>query len=126
MSKLKPLYLEDTVAGPKAGTFLANISDLPEHGGKDIVFRDGTHQTNIFIQLHKGTVHIYENRCPHAGTPLNMIGDKFLNITKDRLICRTHGALFEIQNGNCVAGPCKGQGLRPVAFDVKDGAIFSA
>jgi len=126
MSGEPPLYLEDTMAGPPAGTLIAKLEDLPKHGGKDILFKDGSYQTNIFVQHCEQGVFVYENRCPHAGTPLNMFGDKFLNMDQTHLICRTHGALFEITNGKCIAGPCKGQTLRPVAIEIRDGGIYSA
>lgn len=126
MAPVSPLYLKDTMAGPPAGTLIVKLDNLPAHGGKDILFKDGAFQTNIFIQKTQEGVFVYENRCPHAGTPLNMIGDRFLNIDKTHLICRTHGALFNIGDGQCIAGPCKGQSLRAVAFEVRDGAIYSA
>lgn len=125
MQKPAPLFLDDTVAGPKAGTLLAKINDLPKHGGKDLLFKDGDHQTNIFIQKRGDTIQVFENRCPHAGTPLNMFGDKFMDLAGNHIICRTHGALFDVLSGKCVAGPCKGDYLRPIAFEVNGGGIFS-
>lgn len=125
MQKPCPLQLEDLPGGPPAGTLIARLEELPDHGGKDVLFRDGDFQVNIFVQRQDNSVHVYENRCPHAGTPLNMFGDKFLNITKDSLICRTHGALFDIASGLCTAGPCRGRYLRPVDFEVRDGALYS-
>lgn len=111
--------------GPPEGTFIVRIEDLPVHGGKDVLFRDGLLQVKIFVQKHKGEVFVYENRCPHAGTPLNMFNDRFLNVTNKALICRTHGALFDIHNGLCTRGPCRGEHLRPIAFEIRDGALYT-
>ena len=119
------LRLEALEGGPKAGTFIAQLDDLPGHGGKDVLFGQDQHRINIFIQRWQGDVYVYENRCPHAHTPLNMMNDRFLNLNKSALICRTHGALFNVQSGECTGGPCKGQYLREVAFEVKDGAVYS-
>jgi len=33
--------------------------------------------------------------------------------------CATHGALFRIRDGYCVAGPCAGQGLIPLEVKVE-------
>jgi len=126
MPRPKPLYLHETPAGPDAGTLLAKIDDLPAHGGKDILFKNGDHQVNIFIQKSGDAVNVFENKCPHASTPLNMFGDKFLSLDSASIICRTHGALFDKNSGKCTGGPCKGDYLRPVAFEVRDGTIYSA
>lgn len=120
-----PLALEDTAVGIPSGTLLVKLDDLPEHGGKDIVFREGTHRLQLLVQRFDGQFHVYENRCPHAGTPLNLFGDRFLDTTDKRLICRTHGALFDPLTGLCVRGPCKGDHLRAVAFEVRDGGLYS-
>ncbi|SDD23125.1 Rieske (2Fe-2S) protein [Kordiimonas lacus] len=125
MTPPAPLHLEDTAAGPPAGSLLVRLADLPDHGGKDIIFTDGPHLLQLLVQRHGGEIYVYENRCPHAGTPLNLFNDRFLDISGKRLICRTHGALFDPQSGLCVRGPCKGDHLRPVAFEVRDGGIYS-
>lgn len=119
------LQLEDIPGGPPAGTLIARLDALPAHGGKDVLYRNGDFQVNIFVQRQGESVFVYENRCPHAGTPLNMFGDKFLNMSKDSLICRTHGALFDISSGLCTAGPCRGRYLRPVDFEIRDGALYT-
>ncbi len=125
MLKPTPLELEDVPAGPPAGTLLARLEDLPAHGGKELVFKDGTLVLRLLVQRFGSGAVVYENRCPHAGTPLNMFDDKFVDITGRRLLCRTHGALFEIEDGRCVRGPCKGDHLRAVAIEIRDGAIYS-
>ncbi|WP_262692616.1 Rieske (2Fe-2S) protein [Kordiimonas aestuarii] len=121
-----PLDLEDVPAGPPSGTLLARLDDLPHHGGKELVFRDGHMVLRLLVQRHGAGAVVYENRCPHAGTPLNMFDDKFIDITGGRLLCRTHGALFDIASGRCVRGPCKGDHLRAVNIDIRDDAIYSA
>jgi len=119
------LYLSDTDAGPPPGTLLLNIKDIPKHGGKDIQFKRGDHQINIFVQKNGERYHVFENSCPHAGTPLNMFGDKFLNVDGNFILCRTHGALFDKSSGKCIGGPCKGDYLNPVAFEVREGGLYS-
>lgn len=121
----RPLCLDDLPAGPPAGTLIARLDDLPDHGGKDVIFTEGTARLQVIVQRLDDDVVVFENRCPHAGTPLNMFNDKFLDITGKRLICRTHGALFDPGNGKCVRGPCKGQYLRTVAVEIRDGAVYS-
>ena len=57
------------------------------------------------------------NICPHAGRRLDWAPGKFL-VDKGRLVCAAHGAAFELEHGECVAGPCKGASLVPVAVAV--------
>ena len=38
----------------------------------------------------------------------------------------SHGALFEKRTGYCVAGPCAGRALTPVALEIRDGYVVLA
>ena len=59
-------------------------------------------------------VFAYVNSCPHVGTPLDMWPGRFLTKDGDYILCATHGALFRIEDGHCIAGPCAGQALKAV------------
>ena len=126
MAAPPPLHLEDTMVGPEPGTPLATLEDLRKNGAKDITFRSGDHQVRIFLIVHGDEILAYENRCPHAGTPLNLYGPDFFNQSGKLLLCRTHGALFEPRDGLCRRGPCKGQYLRRIAIDIDGNSIVSA
>ena len=60
----------------------------------------------------------YENRCPHRGTPLDWVPDHFLDREGHFIVCATHGARFEIEDGRCVAGPCAGDRLRQLTIEL--------
>lgn len=62
----------------------------------------------------QGTVYLYRNRCPHRGIPLNWQPDQFLDSSASLITCARHGALFLIESGECVAGPCEGDALEPL------------
>ncbi|MDY7563376.1 Rieske (2Fe-2S) protein [Pseudomonas sp. 10B1] len=62
----------------------------------------------------EGQVFVYHNRCPHRGVPLEWQADQFLDPSASLIQCATHGALFLIESGECVAGPCAGQSLRAI------------
>jgi len=68
----------------------------------------------------------YVNRCPHAGHPLNLLPERFLTPDGALLLCSSHGALFEKLTGYCVAGPCAGRSLTPVALSVRSGFVLIA
>ena len=42
------------------------------------------------------------------------------------IVCSWHGALFEPETGDCLAGPCVGRGLTPWPLGVVDGTIVTA
>jgi nitrite reductase/ring-hydroxylating ferredoxin subunit len=58
-----------------------------------------------------GVAYVYINRCPHRGIPLEWQPDQFLDQSASLIQCATHGALFLIESGECIAGPCAGQNL---------------
>lgn len=60
----------------------------------------------------------YVNACAHQGTWLNIGGGEFFNTDGTRLRCGRHGALFDIESGVCVEGPCKDKSLEPIALAV--------
>jgi nitrite reductase/ring-hydroxylating ferredoxin subunit len=58
-------------------------------------------------------VYGYVNRCTHAGSPLDWTPDRFMSADGRHLQCATHGALFRVEDGICLRGPCNGAGLTP-------------
>lgn len=58
----------------------------------------------------------YRNVCPHVPIPLDRGGEPLLT-EEGFLACRNHGALFAVEDGFCVAGPCAGESLEPVAVE---------
>jgi len=65
----------------------------------------------------------YVNTCPHEGLWLNIGTGDFFNPERTFLNCGRHGANFQIDTGLCVAGPCKGKSLVPIALAVIDGEV---
>ena len=74
----------------------------------------------LVMAIRQGdTVFAYVNSCPHVGTPLDMWPGRFLTRDGEYILCATHGALFRIEDGHCVAGPCVGRGLTPIEARVE-------
>jgi nitrite reductase/ring-hydroxylating ferredoxin subunit len=55
---------------------------------------------------------------------LDWIEGQFLNLEGTRIMCATHGAEFQIKDGLCVRGPCRGDVLTKVACTIEDGVII--
>ena len=58
-----------------------------------------------------GIAYFYINRCPHRGVALEWQPGQFLDDSASLIQCVTHGALFLIETGECIAGPCAGKSL---------------
>ena len=98
-------------------------SDALADGGPGVRFELATHSTGFAVR-HCGAVRAYVNRCPHAGTELDWQPGEFFEESGLYLMCSTHGALFEPGNGFCVAGPCRGASLEPLAIRERDGQVI--
>jgi nitrite reductase/ring-hydroxylating ferredoxin subunit len=108
------------------GERLICASAALEDGGNGVRFRmrPGDEYENAFAVRWCGKVVGYVNRCPHAGTELDWLPGEFFEETGLYLACSTHGALFEPGSGRCVAGPCRGALLEPLAVRERDGQVF--
>ncbi len=107
---------------PEPGTILCRMEDVPA-GGKGFEFGEDVDVWRLFLVASGGDVHAYENSCPHQGTPLNMLPDRFLTLDEDRILCTTHGAQFRIEDGFCTRGPCEGRSLSRIAIELVDGVV---
>ena len=48
----------------------------------------------------------YLNQCQHWPIPLDMGDADFYSDIIDRIRCKTHGAVYHPETGECEAGPC--------------------
>lgn len=72
----------------------------------------------------QGRAYVYLNRCPHRGVPLEWQPDRFLDDSASLIQCATHGALFLIENGECVSGPCPGTHLQRIDCHEDDQGLW--
>jgi nitrite reductase/ring-hydroxylating ferredoxin subunit len=101
-----------------AGPVLCRLADIEDGQAKGFTLGEGAEAREIFVAREDDRVFGYLNSCPHLGTPLNMQDDRFISDDSGLILCTTHGALFEIEDGACVSGPCAGQALEAVAVAV--------
>ena len=100
-------------------TTLFHIDDIDDEACKGLKVGN----EHFFAVKKNGQIYVYRNHCPHLGIELNWQEDQFLDMDGALIQCSTHGALFLIENGECVAGPCLGQSLQAVAIDIIDGEV---
>ena len=93
---------------------LCSLTELQKKGSLGVEREHRGEQLALFLVADDNSVRAYRDRCPHRGTPLAWTPDRYLDARGEHLICATHGALFRIEDGYCIAGPCLGARLEPV------------
>lgn len=99
---------------------LCHVAELPNPGSRELNIAG----ESCFLVRRGQAVFVYQNHCPHTGAPLNLMPDRFLDYDRKYIQCSTHGALFEMDSGQCVAGPCTGQYLDMVPCHIENGALY--
>ena len=66
----------------------------------------------------------YKNNCPHQHLPLNWNPHQFLDQNNELIVCAMHLALFELETGRCVVGPCVGKSLTPLYIEMIDRVVW--
>jgi nitrite reductase/ring-hydroxylating ferredoxin subunit len=106
--------------------FICRLEDLEAHGTRAFTIGGGRWPLRGLVVRSSSGVHAYLNHCPHAGHPLDLVPGRFLTADGSLLLCSSHGALFEKSTGLCVAGPCAGRTLTPLALEVRAGLVLLA
>ena len=81
-----------------------------------------------------GVPRAYLNRCRHLPIPLSfsrrasgalhVVSSDFLTPDGRALECRTHGALYRLDDGMCFEGPCQGRALLPIELSIELDALY--
>ena len=77
-----------------------------------------------FALRFEGSVVAYLNRCLHVPVEMDWRPGEFLDSDKRFILCSTHGAAYEPQDGRCVAGPCGRGRLTALQVSEIDGQVY--
>jgi nitrite reductase/ring-hydroxylating ferredoxin subunit len=99
----------------RAGVWTCPVGAVAHGQSIGFSLLDGDRQVQGLLVNWQGIYHAYVNRCPHAGTPLDLWPNEFFTEDGRWLVCATHGAIFAPESGICVEGPCPGARLEPLA-----------
>jgi nitrite reductase/ring-hydroxylating ferredoxin subunit len=99
---------------------LCQLDDLEELQAIELTIDD----RQLFAIRQDNRLHAYWNSCPHLGIPLNWMPEKFLDLDGSLIQCSSHGALFQIDSGQCIAGPCTGDRLAQVQLRADGNAWY--
>lgn len=106
-----------------ARTVICKLDDLADPGCRGLELDVAGRSYDAFIVRQGRQVYAYLNSCPHTGGPLDWVPHQFLDLDKAHIQCATHDALFQINDGRCVSGPCQGQRLTAIPVIIRDGEV---
>jgi len=102
---------------------LCKTSEIEDPGSKSFEVKIKRKIQSIFVVHKNAEFFAYYNQCPHTGASLEWQEDQFLDLDKALIQCATHDALFIIDSGECIAGPCAGDQLQAIPTLIIDGEI---
>jgi nitrite reductase/ring-hydroxylating ferredoxin subunit len=104
--------------------FLCISSDLLEGEFRELEATLADAPCFLILTRFEGQPRAWLNICPHAGRPLNWAPNRFLSDPTGNLVCAAHGAVFEPDQGKCIAGPCLNDTLTAIKLIEQDGEIY--
>ncbi len=107
-----------------ADTKLCKLTDIADGGSDGFVVDTMDGRCGLMVIRRGDAAVSYLNSCPHIGTPLEIQPGRFLDRDGEHILCTTHGALFQIDDGLCIAGPCVDDTLTPIRIEIRDGAVY--
>ncbi|USI72091.1 Rieske (2Fe-2S) protein [Sphingomonas morindae] len=108
------------------GVRLIDLAALPAGAARGFVLQMRAGRFHGFVVRTAQGVQGYVDRCPHAGLPLVRTLDAYLTPDGTLIQCAWHAALFRIEDGLCVGGPCTGQRLTPWPVRIAGDAVLTA
>jgi len=102
------------------GHFLCNKKDITDFSARGFSIETAAGTIELFVLKQEANLSAYLNNCPHVNVALNWQPDEFMSLEATHIQCATHGALFSLENGLCVSGPCRGQSLTPVQIELDE------
>lgn len=105
---------------------LCHADEVPEGAARGFLPAPGAPH-RVIVLRRGGALLAFADSCPHysGGTPMAWRTDAYLSADGQHLECYAHGALFDIETGNCVSGPCLGRRLTRIPLHVEeDGTIL--
>lgn len=100
--------------------FLCNKKDISNFNARGFSVETAAGNVELFVLKQEQSISGYLNNCPHVNVPLNWQPDEFMSLEATHIQCATHGALFSLDDGLCVSGPCRGQSLSSIPIEVDE------
>ncbi len=118
--------MSERLSATPAGVALVPLAEIADGKARNFVLQMRAGRFHGFVVRRGEQVHGYVDSCPHMGLPLAQQLDAYLTPDGGLIACSWHSALFRIDDGACVGGPCPGAALTPWPVTVTDGMLVTA
>lgn len=118
--------MTERLTATPAGVALAPLAEIGDGTARNFVLQMRAGRFSGFVVRRGETAVGYVDRCPHAGVTLARQLDDYLTPSGEMIACSWHGALFTLDEGLCVGGPCLGQRLTAWPVTVTNGIVTTA
>jgi len=78
----------------------------------------------VLVGRVDGAWRAYANVCRHRALPLDLGARSAMSDDGRYLLCHQHGALYRLDDGRCVSGPCAGEALAAVPIEANAGELL--
>lgn len=104
---------------------LAKLSDIPLEGMKFTYIDGRLEDEGILLRLPNGEVRAWRNECRHLPMRLDSREPRSLWDASERmLVCNSHGARFQPEDGLCTQGPCQNSHLKSLPLRVESHTVY--
>jgi nitrite reductase/ring-hydroxylating ferredoxin subunit len=103
---------------------VCELLSLGDPGSRGFVVESKNGTVALFVVRQGECLAAYKNSCPHTGVNLEWQSDQFLDLSNSYIQCATHGALFRLEDGYCLRGPCAGDYLESVEVQLEQGRVI--
>ncbi|MDX1654230.1 MAG: Rieske (2Fe-2S) protein [Candidatus Competibacteraceae bacterium] len=104
---------------------LGPLEAIPDGGSRGVSLNPRSSYADLILVRRGQRVWAYHNRCPHTGAPMEWEPDRFMDYTGRYIQCGLHAALFRVEDGYCIAGPCARRSLEPLRVEVRRGRVVA-
>ena len=105
------------------GEPICRLDELADLECREFESQQGEERIPAFLLRLGDRVVAYRNHCPHTGAPLNWTPNQFLSYEQAFIQCAIHGALFRLEDGYCLHGPCNGKSLQAIELEIEAGVV---
>jgi nitrite reductase/ring-hydroxylating ferredoxin subunit len=104
---------------------IARIDELKNGQTKKFKVRRADRVTEAFLIRKGGEYYAYLNLCRHWMVGLDYDDNDFLTDDGDWVVCKSHGALYRPETGECESGPCNGAALYRIPLEQDPEAVWA-
>jgi len=105
---------------------VCRVGELGPGETKKFVIEVEGREEECFVVNYGGELHAWVNRCLHVPMTMDWVENRFMTQDKRYIQCATHGAWYEPDTGECIAGPPCGKVLIRVPVAIVGGEVVAS